>query len=483
MNAAKVEAMSHERTEAMGRESIWRLLFRFSGPAIVASLINASYNFVDAIFVGMLGTESLAALAVAHPLMMTYWSIGMGIGVGAASLIARNLGAGKNEEVDRVAGCSITLFLIVSVVVPAIFLGNLEFLLRLFGADDSVLPPAQSYMVVETIFIPLNFFLIILAELVRVEGRPVIASVSMITSGVMNCIFDPILIWGLGPFPAFGIAGAAIATSIGRAIGATIIILHLVSGRSRYRLRPSDFFPNPKIIAEIYRVGVAMMVRVNGGSISQIIAARTASFFGVAPLAIVGVISRVSGFAFQPCFGLGQGMLPLVGYNFGARKKERVSEVVTKAASAGLLWGILFFVFGTLFSTQVMALFDTNTDYLAAAALAFRIHILGLTVVGVQTILSFFFQGIGARSIISVVISSCRQILFLIPCLLIMPERFGLIGLWAAYPVADISSTAFILVLTGMTFRGLGLPFRLRYNQSRDRLSDSSNPEPGNSTS
>lgn len=337
MKTERVEALRRERSEAMGQDTIWRLLLSYSGPAIIAAVVHASYNLVDAIFVGVLGTEALAALAVSNPLMTIYWSIGVGIGVGAASLIARRLGSGEKEEVNRAAGCSITLFCIVSALATVIFVMNLETLLRLFGADESVLPLAKSYMFIETIFIPLNFILVILGELVRVQGSPTIASATMITSGVMNCIWDPILMFGIGPFPAFGIAGAALATSLGRGIGALILFVYLALGRSVYQFKPSHFLPRLGIVTEIYRVGISMTVRTNAMSISQVIAARVAASFGVVPLAVLGVLVRASGFAFMPCVGIGQGMLPLVGYNFGARKNERIGEIVTKAASSGFL--------------------------------------------------------------------------------------------------------------------------------------------------
>ena len=445
----------------MGRESIWRLLLRFSGPAIIAAAVSASYNLVDAIFVGRIGTEALAALAVANPLMAIYRSIGMGIGIGAASLISRRLGAGKKDEANRTAGVSITLFFMVGGLATIIFLINLETLLRLFGAGESVLPLAESYMFIETSFITLDFFLLVLAELIRVGGSPVLSSSGMIISGVMNCVWDPILMFGIGPFPALGMAGAALATSVGRGIAVSILLVYLITGRSAYRFKPSHFLPNLRIVAEIYRIGLSMTVRINAASISQILAARAAASFGVIPLAVLGVLFRASSFAFTPCLGLGQGMLPLVGYNFGAQKKERVGEVVVKAGLSGFAWGALCWAVAMLLSSQVMSLFNTDPDFLAGATPAFRIYALGFFTVGLQTILSFFFQGIG-KGLPSLVVTASRQLFFLIPCLLIMPPIFGLVGLWAAYPVADTLSLALTLIWTSIEFRSLGIPFRFR---------------------
>jgi putative MATE family efflux protein len=456
----QVVAKQHRRIEAMGKDSIWRLLFRFSGPAIVSQLVGASYNMVDAMFVGRLGTNALAALAVSNPLMMIYRSVGMGIGVGSASLISRRLGTGNKEAASQAAGGAITLFLMVSALVTVVCLWNLSPLLRLFGADDSVLPLAKSYMLVETICIALDLLLIVLAELVRVEGNPVLASAAMITSGLVNCIMDPILIWGFGPFPKLGIAGAAVATSVGRVIGAIILIIYLVSDKSIYRFKPSHFIPNFKIAVDIYRIGISMTLRMAGGSVSQIIADRVAASFGVLPLAVVGVLFRASSVAFAPCMGIGQGLLPLVGYNYAAGKKERVREIVIKASLSGFIWGGLCLLTAMLLSKQVMSIFNTDPGYLAAAAPAFRIYALGFFTIGVQSIMSFAFQGFG-KALPSLVVSSSRQILFLIPSLLILPYLFGLNGLWVAYVVADTLSLIVTLIWLSIEFRQLGIPFRL----------------------
>ncbi|MDD5038209.1 MAG: MATE family efflux transporter [Dehalococcoidales bacterium] len=427
----------------------------------------ASYILVDSIFVGRLGTEALAALAVANPLMAIYRAVTMGIGVGVASLISRRLGAGDEEGANRAAAGGITLFFMVGTVVTVICLLNLEALLRLFGAGGLVLPLAKDYMFIETCFMLLDFFIIILAELVRVEGNPVLSSASMIIAGLMNCVWDPILGFGLGPFPKMGMMGFALATSVGRGIGVLILMVYLLSGKSLYRFKPGYFLPNIKIAGEIYRVGVSMTARQASGSISAILATRTAAYFGHIPLAIVGILWRASSFAFTPCWGLGQGMLPIVGFNFGAHKKERVGEAVVKAGLSGLLWGVLWWLVVMLFPAQIMSLFDTDPAFLTTAIPAFRIYALVLFTVGPQMILSYFFQGIG-KGLASLVVSSSRQLIFLIPCLLIMPRMFGINGLWAAYSTADALSMVLTLIWVFVEFRRQEIPFRFKSNHVID---------------
>jgi putative MATE family efflux protein len=461
MEASDVKAASDKRTEAMGKETITKLLLRFSVPAIIAAETAAGYNLFDAIWCSRLGAEALAALTVSGPLMTIFRAIGSGIGVGAASLIARSLGAGKKEETNRIAGCSISLFFIVSGLMTIICLLNLKTLLQLFGANDSVLPYAESYMFIETCSIAVDFFLVVLVELVRVGGSPTLASTGMIIASLLDLIWSPTLLFGLGPFPALGMAGAALGTTIGRGVGVSILLGYIILGKSIYQFKSSYFLPNLKTIIDIYSIGLSQTVRAGSASIAQTIASRTAASYGVISLGVLGVLYKVNSIVFGFCQGISQGVLPLTGYNFAAQKKERVGEIIGKAGLISFTWGVLCWVVATLFSNQVISLFGTDPDFLTMGIQALRLFALGFFLVGVQSNLSAFFQGIG-RPIPALVIASSRQLIFLIPCLLIMPNIFSVTGLWAAYPVADLFALVLSLIWTGITFRSLKIPFHLR---------------------
>jgi len=445
----------------MGRNPITKELIRFSVPAIIAAETAAGYNLFDAIWCGRLGPEQLAALTVAGPLMTIYRAIGSGIGVGTASLIARNLGAGKREETNQTAGCSISFFFIVAFLATIICLIFLEPLLRLFGADDSVLPYATSYMFVETLSIAVDFFLVVLVELVRVGGSPPVASSGMIVASVADLIWSPILVFGVGPFPALGMAGAALGTTIGRALGIAVLIGYIGLGKSIYQFKPGHFVPKLKTIVDIYSVGLSSTVRAGAASIAQTIASRTAAFYGVVALGVLGILYKVNSIVFGFCMGISQGVVPLTGYNYAADKKERVGEVVVKAGLLSFSWGLLCWILAGLFPAEILSLFGTEPEFFAIGGIALPIFALGFFMVGVQTNISAFFQGIG-KSFPALVIASSRQLTFLIPCLLILPAIFGLVGLWAAYPVADILALGLTLGWTAVTFRSLKIPFRLR---------------------
>ncbi|MEM3694056.1 MAG: MATE family efflux transporter [Candidatus Bathyarchaeia archaeon] len=441
-----------ERTEAMGKEGISRLLLRFSAPAIIANEASAGYELFDAIWCGRLATEALAALTVAGPLMAIYRAIGSGIAVGSASLIARSLGAGRKDEADRAACNSISLFFIVSGIVAFLCLMGLEFFLRLFGASDSVMPFAYSYMFIETLGMPVDFFLIVAAELVRVQGSPTIAGIGLLVASVADMIWSPILIFGIGPFPALGIAGAALGTLIGRSLGVTFLILYLGFG-SIYRFRLSYFLPDYRIITNIYSIGASSSLRAGAVSISQMLSCRVASSFGTIPLAVLGTLFRVNRINFAFSIGISQGVLPLVGYNFGARKNDRVRKIVVKAGLVSLSWGALWCIIAMLFPRQTLSLFSQDPDFIREGIRGLQIFAIAFLMVP-EVIISSFFQGIG-KAIPSLIVSSSRQILFLIPCLLILPYVFGIDGLWSSYPAAGAMALTLGLFLTISQFRKL----------------------------
>ncbi|MEM2103514.1 MAG: MATE family efflux transporter [Candidatus Bathyarchaeia archaeon] len=436
----------------MGREKISKLLFRFSAPAIIAMEAAAFYELFDAVWCGRLSAEDLAALTVSGPLMAIYRSVGTGIAVGSSSLISRHLGAGRKDEADKAACNSISLFFIVSCLASLICLINLEFLLRLFGATDAVIPFAYSYMLIETLAMPVDFFLVVAAELVRTQGSPKIASTGLIVASVADLIWSPTLVFGVGPFPALGIAGAAIGTVIGRIIGLVLLVPYL-GFKSVYKFKTNYFTPNYRIAKDIYSIGASTTLRSGAVSISQILACRIAASFGTVPLAVLGVLFRIGLINFSFCIGLSQGTLPLVGYNFGAKRNERIRGIVVKAGLVSFAWGALWCLTSILFPRQILSLFSSDPYFIGEGANALQIF--GLTFLTIQeVILGAFFQGIG-KAVPSLIVSSSRQLIFLIPCLLTMPYVFGLNGLWSAYPIAGAFAFMLGLTLTVLEFRKL----------------------------
>ena len=450
------------RSDVMGRQPIWSLLARFSGPAIISMTMASTYNMVDRMWVGRIGYNELAALTAAFPVMLLFMSISIGTGMGASSLIARSLGAGKREQANRVAGTAITLSLIIGILMAAICLPLLEPILKQMGASDAVMPMAKKYLFIIAAFSIFDSFMLVIGTIIRAGGSPTFPSVVFVAASVINMILDPFLIFGWGPFPAMGVQGAAIATVTARGIGALIFVIYLLRGKIAYHLHPRNFIPRLKILAEIYRIGLASIVRMSAAAVVLALANRTAIQFGEDKLAVLGVMGSVASFAFMPSIGLSQGVLPLVGYNHGAGKNNRVGEVVVKAGLLSLGWGIMCAIIGLLLPRQIMALFNSDPGFLDTGQRAMRIFALSFFSIGLQYTLSAFFQGLG-RGIPSLVLTSARQIIFLLPALLILTRYFGLTGLWASFPTADGLAITLCLVWTTYEFRRLKIPFKLRY--------------------
>jgi putative MATE family efflux protein len=452
----KTKKTGQQRREAMGQDPIWNLLLRFSGPAIISMTVVSSYSIVDAIFVGRLGPEPLAAMSVTFPLVLSFVAIASGTGVGVTSLISRSLGEGDHENADRTASAAITLCFLLSGMIAIVCLPNLDGILHMLGARDSVLPFAKSYMSILIIFTIFSYLSLIFSNIIRADGNPVFSSTVAVSSALINIILDPIFIFGFGPVPAMGIEGAAIATIISQAIGTTIYILFILSGRTAYGFRLSYFLPRLGIVSGIYRVGTASIVRSGAQFVVMGVINSTAASFGVIPLAIMGVLVRAGRFVQMPILGLGQGMLPILGYNYGARKKGRISELVFKTGFAGSVWSGLCWMAFMLFPIQVMSAFSQETEFLREGEHAIQLYSLVYFTLGIRMVPGFFFQGIG-KGLPAMALTAAQNITFLLPAIVVLPHYFGLTGMWLATPVADTLALILGLVWISFEFRGQGI--------------------------
>jgi putative MATE family efflux protein len=439
------------RRHAMGRDPVWRLVSRFSGPAIISMTVASTYNVVDAIFVGRLGTTALAAMTATSPVVMALVAIASGTAIGATSLIARSMGAGDDEAADRTAAVAITLGFLINAIVAAICLPLLDRILGALGADQAVLPLARSYISVLITLYLFQYLSMVLASVIRADGSPMFASLVSICAGLLNVILDPLFIFGLGPVPSMGIRGAAIATVISQAAGTAVFAGRIILGKTGYTFRPSFFLPRWRIVSGIYRVGGAALVRAGAQFVAMGVVIRTAASFGVVPLAVLGILVRAVRFIQMPILGLGQGIMPVISYNFGADKKARVGEVVRKVALSGSVWSAVCWVVIMLFPTQVMAIFSGEKAFLAEGGEAIRLFAMISLTLGLQMVPGFFFQGIGKGGP-AIVLVATQNLVFLLLPVLVLPRLFGLTGLWLSFAAADALSLALGL---GWMRRGL----------------------------
>jgi putative MATE family efflux protein len=449
---------AQQRREAMGKDSIWRLIQRFSGPAIISMTVASSYNLVDAIFVGKLGPSALAAMSTTFPLSLSFIAIASGTAMGVTSLIARNLGTGENENADRTASVAITLCFLLSAIILAICLPVLNGILSALGASGEVLQLARSYMFILIIFNVFSYLSLVLASIIRADGNPVFSSSISISTAFLNIALDPVFIFGFGPVPALGIQGAAIATIIAQAMGTAVFLLYIISGRTGYKFQAEYFLPDLRIVTGIYKVGMASIVRSGAQFVVMGIINNTAASFGVVPLAITGVLLRAGRFIQMPVLGLGQGIVPVIGYNYGAQRKTRVAEVVFKMALAGTLWTLVCWLVIMLFPTWVMSVFSGESEFLNEGALAIRLYMLAFFTLGLRMVPGFLFQGIG-KGFPATVLTTAQNIGFLLPLVLILPRFFGLTGLWLAFPIADALALLLGQLWMNFALRRQGISF------------------------
>jgi len=438
---------------SMGEENITKLLLRFSLPATLAMAVMASYNIVDTIFVGRLGSQAIAALSVSFPIQMLLGAIAIGTGVGAASLIARSLGAEKTEDATIAVGQVFLLALLFGLVIMLVSFFFLRPLLLVFGATPEILELTVDYMSVIANGAVLIFLLMMLNHVVRAEGNAILPMQVMIISAVSNIIMDPIFIFVLD----MGVRGAAVATVLAKIIGVFLMLRYYLTRKSVLRLHLQNLRPNWRVILDIYRVGLPSMFIQMSVNISLIFVNRILGDFGYIPIAVMGLVTRFQMFAFMPVLGISQGLLPIIGFNFGAGKYPRIREAMLKGTGAGTVFvtlaGLAFFIFPGFF----LRIFSSEEELLSAGVQAVRIMVLMYPLLSAQTNSIIYFQAIG-KGTSSLFLSLLRQFLFYLPFIIFMPHYFGLTGIWLATPMADLLAFLVTVILISREFNSRGIP-------------------------
>ncbi|OPL08149.1 MAG: MATE family efflux transporter [delta proteobacterium ML8_F1] len=424
----------------LGQEDIRKLLVRLSTPATIAMIVNALYNLIDTIFVGRgVGYLGIAGLSVAFPIQMIIMAFGMMVGIGAASSVSRNLGAGNLERAEKVAGNSYTLILIIIVLISTFGLLFTDPILRLFGATETILPYARDY--IRIIFLGSIFFSFAVSSnnLIRAEGNARVAMYAMIIGTGLNILLDPLFIFTLD----MGIQGAALATILAQFISFVYILVYLKSGKSSLKIALHHLRPEVSIVREILGVGLPTFVRQINGSLLAIIMNNTLGFYGGdIAITVYGIINRVMMFLLMPMFGVVQGMQPIVGFNYGARKFDRVKETLKYSLVTVTGFALFGWILSRLFPRFILGIFTTEAAVIDLGMTAIHYIFLAIPIIGIQIISGALFQALG-KSKPAFILSILRQMLILIPLVLILPLLgFGLLGVFIAFPVSDVISTA-----------------------------------------
>lgn len=404
----------------------------------MASMITmALYNIIDTFWVARLGYQAIAALTVVIPYYILVIAISVGTGIGINALASRRFGERNIEATNHVAGQVFWLagFLGVIFLMAAVFFS--EPILIMSGATPDIMDFATQYLTVLGFGMPFIFFMIIVNNLLRGSGDAVRPMVFMITATVVNIILDPFLIFGLGPFPEMGVRGAALATVIAQLLGAGLSFYYIVARKSVYRIKFLYLRPSLPIIRDIYRVGFPSMILEIMESVSFAVFNYVLSAFGSLALAAAGIAIRIIDLAWMPMFGAAQGLLPIVGFSFGARLWKRLWRAV-KLASGGLalLMGVVLVVL-EIFAPELIGIFSDDPELMAIAVPAMRIFLSTLVIVGPLILFITAFQGL-SKGKEALVLSLVRQFIFFVLLLLLLPRIWGITGVWLSWPISDI---------------------------------------------
>jgi putative MATE family efflux protein len=436
--------MQNRERNVLDTEKIGRLLVTLSLPAFFGMFVQTLYNVVNTIFIGhFVGPLAIAALSIVFPLQMVSMGIGMMVGLGGTSLISRSIGAGDNVQAERVLGNGFTATIVFSVVLTVIILPNVDFWLQLIGASEEVLPFARDYLVIIMSGAVFNAFAMALLNLVRGEGNARVGMTAMILGAVLNIILDAIFIIWLH----WGVKGAAIGTVTAQIVAMIYLISYYASGSSYLKIRTANLRPDFKLLKKMLTIGSASFVQTVAGSLSAMFVIRTVvTFGGDLNLSAFGILQRIMMFAMMPAIVIGQGLQPVLGFNYGARRFRLALKSATMAYVAATLLSIIVYLILHFFPEPIISVFTTDNELIAAATYAARRAFVALPIVGVIMVGSASFQSIG-KAKQAFITALCRPIVFLIPSILILPRFLQLDGVWFAFPVSDVLTFALTVIL------------------------------------
>ena len=438
----------------MGYMPEGKLLLNMSLPMMLSMLVQAMYNIVDSIFVSRISEDALTAVSLAFPLQSLMIAIAAGTGVGVNALISRALGEKRQDKVDQVASNGLFIYAISYVVVA--ILGVLAvrpfYAMQTGAGQENILELGVTYLSIVMVFSFGLFAQFIFERMLQATGRTVFTMISQMVGAIINIILDPILIFGLLGFPKLGIAGAAVATVVGQIIAAIIGCIYNMKKNPDVHVSFKGFHPNGKIIGEIYMIGVPSIIMQSIGSVMTTGMNLILMGLSSTSAAVFGVYFKLQSFFFMPVFGLNNGLIPIISYNYGAKNKKRMINTMKYGYIIALFFLLLGFAAFELIPGQLLLLFDASEDMLAIGIPALRI-------IGIHFLIAWFcivtgtlFQAVGS-AVYSMYVSLARQLVVLLPAAYILAKLGGLALIWWSFPIAEVMSIMITLICLRLTIK------------------------------
>lgn len=438
------------------------LIWQYALPAIVGTSVNALYNIVDRYFIGNapdLGDDAMTAIGVALPVITIITAVGMLIGAGAASRISIFMGAGDKKSAEKILGNALLLQVAITVPVVALLMYFLPFILTELNAEGLVYDYAYDFLIhllpggiLSTICFGFN-------NMMRASGYPEKAMLTMIVTVIINIILAPIFIYVFG----WGMKGAALATVIAMFVGTCFVIHHFMNRTSNLLLKVENLRLEGKIVKAILSIGMSpFLIQLVASTVAFVIVHQLHVYGGKTAVGAYTIVNVLVMLVIMVITGLTQGMQPIVGYNFGAKKMDRVREALIYTIKIGVIFGFIGMIIGVFLPELIVKPFNPEPKLAHAASEGLKITTLLLPLVGFQIVVTSFFQSLGMVKK-SIFLSLSRQLIFFIPGLLVIPHFFGLEGVWGAFPFSDFLAT----LTTGIFF---AMQLRAFKNETENKL-------------
>lgn len=433
----------------LGAAPVGGLILKFAIPAIISMLVSAMYNIVDQIFIGQgVGMLGNAATNVAFPVTTIATALALLLGIGGASNYNLEMGAGREQRASSIAGTALSTLVITGAVLALVVLLFLRPLLGLFGATTDVMPYAVDYLGITAVGLPFYVLSIGGNHIVRADRSPTYSMTCVLTGAVINTILDPLFIFGFG----WGIKGAAWATVIGQVVSGILVIIYFGKFRKMY-LETGMLKPSAECLKAIVSLGMASCINQIAMAIVQIVMNNILRYYGGLsvygsdiPIACVGVISKVNQVFMAICIGISQGCQPIWGFNYGAKKYDRVRLAYRYSMIACTAIATVFFLCFQLFPHQIVSIFGTGSDlYFQFAERYLKIFMFMTFANGIQPMSSGFFTSIG-KAKLGIVMSLTRQVLFLLPLIVVFSLIMGIDGGMYAGPIADAAALSLAIL-------------------------------------
>lgn len=429
----------------MGIMPVGKLLITMSLPMMISMVVQALYNIVDSVFVSRVSEDALTAVSMAFPLQALCIALGAGMGVGVNALLSKSLGAKDNDMVNKSAlnGLFMTFVSYLVLLVIGIFAVKPFYMIQTDSAD--IIQYGTDYLSVICCFSFGMFFQFTFERLLQSTGRTFQTMITQTVGAVTNIILDPIFIFGLFGVPAFGVKGAAIATVIGQIIAAVLALIMNIKVNTDIDFSLKGFKPDIKIIGMIYKVGLPSIIMQSIGSVMVFCLNKILIVFSSTAVAVFGVYFKLQSFVFMPVFGLNNGLIPIMAYNYGAKKKDRMIKTI----KCGLLIAFSIMSVGMvifeLFPDAILALFEASDNMLAMGKVALRTIAIHFPVAAICIVLGSAFQALG-NAIYSMFVSIARQLVVLIPVAYALSKLGNVNYVWWCFPIAEIMSLTITVI-------------------------------------